>query len=816
LTALWLMVMLGARASAQAQSPPGAGPPVGRLGNPILLRLQGCQVIPAQEVRAAILLDASIELAATPSAPLGRYLSVLESQLVAGYQSSGFPDATVRVEIDPDGNAITAQITEGPRYAAGPVTINGANHLDVARLVRSLTTPPAPDEVPVNISWKTGIAIPAYRDQDPSKHATWEADKPARFDFQSRMAQQNAVQCAAAAQGYFWAKVNTSIGRIDNKAILVVDFTDEGPKAVLAGVEFHGLVKNTSDDLMRFLELEEGQSMDLKWLRAIQRRLYLSGRFYDHQLNAQVHVGQPGKLTLGLTLEECGLAPPVRVALSPEEQAILKFRDWLVSQRHEKADAILDFGVTNDAGWRTEVKAVFNPAKGLAVRASFASTRPTALPAGTTLPAEALSMAGVLTSGTWGLYVPTLHHKCVAPVGTEAWAPTFTFKIEPDPRALADSPTKVHLLFGASVEARKNGAPVRLDLSLAPVCFMFWLRSPETRDAAVRDGVLSYRKGDVVFRIDATSGRLLDVTGPTVSFSLSHAEGALEREAQSLEAENPCPNNYDPKFAGASALSFGYSHLLLVPQVRAGLTPEQRARAVSAIGKLLSPQLLAALYEPALPPQPDKDSTFGIPPDIAIMLGNGDPLSLVTLFVPFVNFACERGEWPWTLARQAIMLYARHGEHFSGEMNRVLNLPNTGPLGHYAAAELCAWAAPDGAAAVARRALAPAVFDEERFIAESRFLLRDGSVLAATVTQLVRNLQGMDASEIDALRTALGATAGEALHGLWLVVQAHRNDPPGMMMDAIEKDYWNGGLKAALEARLKQIAELPAPARQAP
>ncbi len=289
-----------------------AGSIVGRLGDPKLLQFNGCKLMNAERVRDELQKDFELEVAATPSAPLDEYLAVLQRRLEVGYQASGFPNVKLDISANADKSAVIVKVEEGQRYLAGEVKITGTKTVDVAVIIKELTTPQIPSRFPTQLDAAAGVlAIGYWQDTSDAPQTVWETGKPASFDPLSKRRLHRQVVEAFLRHGYFWLKCDVKPVVQGDKAILAVDVVAEGRPAEVDRVEVVGNKKNTVTDIVRYLHVEKGTLIDLAQMRLLQQRLWDSGRFMNHAVAAVIDKANPGRCYLHVELDELEESPPL-------------------------------------------------------------------------------------------------------------------------------------------------------------------------------------------------------------------------------------------------------------------------------------------------------------------------------------------------------------------------------------------------------------------------------------------------------------------------------------------------------------------------
>jgi hypothetical protein len=851
---------------------------VGDRGDPARMRVEGARAFPVEQLREAIDGDVQAQAAAAPSAPLAGFLKVIAERVRVGYVSRGFPDARVTAEADgAAGGGVVVRVREGPGYRRGGVVVEGAGPIPAAELERRLTSAPGtpffnttfdPDQNMVSVGMEAtpaaGRDAPSAEDDD----VPWEAGTLASFDDTAIRHAQKPVRRALAEMGFLWARFDLRVHRVDppggggdagaagafGEARLVVTVADPGPRAVLGRVEIEGLAKNGEASVRELCGLVDGMPLDAGVLQAVQQKLWDSARFKKHRLAARPSPGAAERTTLWIDLEELPEAPPLGEPFTAVEQAMLRCREYMANMARGPDDLVVQMRDPTD-----HVDLAMGFARGMAMRFS-------------TVPADADAAAAVRApdtgaapgardaGGGGGEIDGQVGGDGGPPPGLTPW---LGVRLEPRVTALFDLAAKsrftlegprqtvvVNVAYAPTIDdagvtswsfgfdagltnddALADGPPVRLNLRLAPVAFIYLAHEPkfalELREGGGEGAVVESTAAGSRVRVDAATGRPLhfEMTLADGTAVVARAEaGGLRALADALGAGTG--EAYEPAAPLGSAVRFVIGVLSrrtrdhtpppagaradVGVDVNADADADARmARAGRALGNLLTPAVTEPLDRVARELWSGlrgKHDAFTIPRT----LGEG-PVTLpgfVALFaLPRVNDLFPRASWPWTVARELLLVTGGRPSQSAGEVTRVFDSPDTGPLGYLACAEALSRADAGGTAVVfAQRGLER--LSAEDFARDWHALLGSDKAVPQFLARLVRRLGEVPPDDVDALAAFLPAPAAEGLRHVAAASRATRAARAGADDDgaALPKAVWEAWLGEIVERRLKELS----------
>jgi hypothetical protein len=237
--------------------------------------------------------------------------------------------------------------------------------------------------------------------------------------------------------------------------------------------------------------------------------------------------------------------------------------------------------------------------------------------------------------------------------------------------------------------------------------------------------------------------------------------------------------------------------------VATNLPAAHRELLVSGFERLISPGLLDLDRHAA--PNPDEDA-FAIPldeTDLAIARNN-----LLALYSGIVFRYCSewfpKYSWPWTLARESVLVLASQGVYAEGELDRLSRSEDTGPIGSLVTASLLGRMNPAAGRTFATRGLTRLSVTD--FKADCRLFLEGNSGLAEGFAKIAAALGKMPEKEVEALAANLPPE-----EATWLrdSAKALRHSPDQPLLNVLSpalETYWNTKLRAVIRAKLLKLS----------
>ena len=349
--------------------------PMGDLGGADRLVVRGPSAETAASLRKGLLNDGDLYWLGIPTADREPYLAALRTRVPLALEAAGFPEprATVTVGPGPDGmEAVLIDIVAGERLTAGAIRVTGIPDDVARRLVAYLQQPQPPgDAVPETITLPDGSEKVLWFDAkgEPAKlgRPKWTPGEPAPCGERCASELLGAVAGFFSGEGYLsldgwkdsWEEgyldairehVDLEVRAEGDEAVLAIDVKRLPARTTLVGIEVNDGLRKTPADLLAYLGLTVGQPVTAADRQAWLGKLRLSGRFIKQA--CRFEPGGDGCVARFQLVEYKRAAPLDREA-SPEQQALLRARAWLLGEWH--AGREIRIRATNQASHRLAV-----------------------------------------------------------------------------------------------------------------------------------------------------------------------------------------------------------------------------------------------------------------------------------------------------------------------------------------------------------------------------------------------------------------------------------------------------------------------------
>ncbi|HEX3600646.1 MAG TPA: hypothetical protein VHU84_10925 [Lacipirellulaceae bacterium] len=802
-----------------------AGKPLKDLGDPQRVNFVGNKLFSQDQLRAALAADVRYQAAARPSNDLGSFLRILNERVLEGYRHCGCRDATVAASANSAGDAIEVHVNEGARFIQGKICVFGPAMIDKAAIEKFLTTRQAKRPWRIMCS---DLEVTKSADDDP----IWAPGDDVHFTEAAKTDLAVAVRQALAEQGYPYAHVQTEMAAAEapNTANLWVEVKGLSSAAQIDKIEVSGLKRNTSEQVLKFLNVSTGDTLTAKLLDRLDEQLKDSCRFWTVGITARVRPETTAKLSepvgavLQLELEEYAPVPPLGEPLAPADDVLRK-----------AALLLKNVGTTAKAG----ADLVFEGGGG-----------------GDLFSGVKFNRSVVTTNGRAVLQMQT--------VGRSAWKLDHGLLIEPNAFAIYDwkgkekfEPTDTGLTQVTLNIATSHGddgeCQAKMNISggvfgtgdqpsaqasglvphVEPIALVYLAHKKDAK-VAVRDGELTYSDDMAKLRLDERTGRLIELRLATSArgkdFLTARLEsGAFDKATKDLhERGSAFENAYDCRQPTASTIKFAIGQIEKQPVVQ--LTPTLLFGCRVA-NRLQSNKLFTRMWDRALNPDDvanagnaaakaaDRKRGFHIPSQIHG--GDDDDFSgIVRDISQFTPLAADlmfpRGSWPWTVAREPVFLQfaditadatPKRGEAmWAEEFGRLAN-EEVGPFGAILLAKYYQFfeksLESENAAAIAQWGMHD--LSDEACLRDIR-LMADGDLGLALVCRMAADEFGKETPlEQYQLMSGLPKVWKQALQRL---AKRRADNPVESVSKSIHEaflDSWHAGLKDYAEAEMRSM-----------
>lgn len=786
-----LSLMLALLPAGAAEFPDDAK--VGEAGDPDNLLFEGLQSIADMQIRRALAIKASYLLAAHPQANRQTFLATLREKVLAGFQSSGFPDARVDVHFDASLQKARVSVSEGPHFKADQIRVIGAKGISIPDLVRWFTT--EADEA----DSASGFKVPgkASRPEDPM----WKTGS--NVDFTSAWATQAVAQVEAclAMRGYFFPRAKVELQRkpASSAADCVISILDAGPPGVINEIKVTGPRLHSAADIVHFLQLRKGQRLTMERLAEAHQELSNCGRFWYFTI-MPAFAGEGEKVSsrmvdLLIDLEELEGVPHLNKPLTPKQQALVRLCEWFEQFPVRNEDLELKLNSTNKIP--LSMRMLVSPKHGVLI--------------------ESADLQGVSpVSAGFELTGRTIQFT--------AWASGVKMARENEaqghvrltllPNNNRSDSNRFNLSFAAGFGKNASGAanrksPLRFDIQFARAGL---LRLANTNENSCRleGSQLVISNEDFTLRADARSGRLLELAASAEGVCFQAQVGAriwgvasrdFERRAGGL-TNIYVPNQEVLTFAGLVAAEI--LRWELTTSTNSLIGADERTRAVTALRKLLDPELLVAANDYF---GGEKSNSFSVPPDdLDRAIAQDNFLTYLTgfMFMASTEFF-PKHSWPWTVARETAFLVLNQGRHTGAELERLCESEQTGPIGFLATAQLLSIVDPEKAKAVALLGLTR--LSARDFLRDCNLIFHGDSGLARSFARLTRMLRTLTEAELTALVNVLPRDEATLLRESAAVLRAQHDVSLDSVLSPVISKYWEQRLRSEVRASLIDLTK---------
>jgi len=804
---------------------------VGETGDPGLIELFGNQTFTTNAIREELMMSAGYLLGSHPLALREPFLRMLREKIRGGYQNGGFPDPQVEVRYDKERRRAGVKIVEGKRFRCGEILVQGVAPEVARTVVAKLTIRPGPDfnfkfpaakkEGSDGVNFSAEIHPNAGPDpsrpfsQEAEQKIFWEIGEPVSFVELVRQELERITATAMAQHGFFFPRLEVSLQRNEEKSIanLLIKVTDSGPAAVIDEIALSGNRKNSKAEILGFLGLKTGMPITRSTLDEAGRKLWNSGRFRLYKLEPElIPAENPAsrQLRLVMRVDEFDSLPKLNEELTPNQKAMLLLSQWMSGFATRGEDLVIRAEGVNDL-LPIDLSGiiVLAPGKGFVMRLAD--------PQGT---GNGYAYSLCMSNSSLGIYDQLRASKLVVK------DPDLRFWgfMRCVPTAPGESNTANVFLgagFSGSRDAEKQpDRGMQFEFAFAPASFAEQA-DKFSGQCVVEGGHLTMTDSNLTLRVDAATGRLEEFKmyfpesgGVSNHISVQLTNGAFELAARELEIQgNSCSNRYSPTKPAGSVVGFllGEVFRLGLSWTATNLPAAQRDRMVAGLNRLLTPDVLA-LDAPST--GDTNDNVFKLPMDETdLAVAQNSFLAMFSgLVFRYCNDWFPKYSWPWSLARESVLVLASKGVFVEGELDRLSRSEDTGPLGSLVTAYLVGKVNPSAGRAFATRGLTRLSVTD--FNADCRLFLEGDSGLARTFANIAANLRKMPEDEFEALVATLPPGEAAFLRDAAKALRQSPDQPLSKVLSPGLETYWNTSLRKIIRAKLlKLTVELQGPPR---
>ncbi len=770
------------------------------------LTFTGAQAFDAADIRASLATDFETNLATLPRGSLFQYLKTLEHKIRSGYLHCGFPDASVEIQLNSTRRQIDVHVSEGTQVRCGGVRITGCKTLSAEVLMRSLTG-------------------------DPQRHhqSVWKPEGPAPFDEDATARIRRRIESEFAEAGFFHPDFDVAINRQPEVATarLILVIKSEGRRAVVGNIEVTGTKRDSTDDVLKYLNLQPGTPFDAGVTDRLTRRLSGSARYLVHEVSehpdGRTNADGHELHDLKIRLREYQQARPLRDELSPTDHALLKFRDWLMrwSQGEIDEDLVVTSSLDADDSILPQTE---SPEQQPAVLGSVAPQFGFRMVVGPNR-GQIVTLKAKPMGGT-----PPIDLIFVADNDRLVFAaPQRHVKLE-----LSDYFTENRLFFefkGKSASEKsidRTGSPFVMNLGWTfkrgkkPTASLFGISAEFTEafmtslahfddaECQLHDGTWHIANESFAIEIDAESGRLIEYRvqldeGLPILVCRAQKQ-ALQSELQQIDVTLAAlATSYDASSPWKSVAEFLIDELLFAAGPDATTERAKAFRALRKVVGLWSPPGCGQLWNAGGEQRLPNDETFRLPSqpasrssDDPFNSGEGWRKNLMSTFLPIYRRLVPKTGWMWPVGRDAALQWGSDAKSAGSSLRQAPMSFEIGPAGDLVVGLLGPYLGIDltenaGRAGMQRLAA-------EAFANDYRPLLKGDSWMGQWLLSLAAALRDLDEAELKALVRLLPDDAPqEAIFNCLSLLTKEPGKPVAEVVPPVLDRLWSDVLRLKAE-----------------
>ena len=803
-----------------------AAPTVAALADPSRWRFVGCEAFPADELRDALAASVDVIVASRSSGTIDKLIEMVTRELTLGYRSVGYPDAVVAADVNRDARQLVITIDEGKLFRQGQVEVRGSTSIDVDRLIAAVTQKYAPEKsIPVFEGTPAAGEAP-FKWLKPNgqpetlKDAIWNPGKPASFAPTVWKSWDLLIQLFLKRQGYADPVLSTSVEPVrDGTATLVITIRDEGPRIVLGEIEVTGNERNSTEDILEYLQLKPGQPFDALQQARLHWRLKQAARFLKHDVQLISPPFGDGPSRLKLTLVEAPRVPTLKEPFTPEQLVAIRAAHWMSTQREfdwEVSLRAIQLGEDANPFWKE-----FCGARETALRYILSPTACSVMVELTmTDRDERLVWGQVLSVSRDSGWLLAPHRKAKLEWGGFHGTLLLQMVFDVQPPDGEGRMSKINFGYGLNSHEPKDGQPIRTDASIAPLAMILEV-TKETNKVELTDERMTIRVESFEMILDAKTGRFLtwhyDYEGTRfVIRSDKHIHAAAANKWQTQQAA--LRNRLDAGAPVTTTLQYVGEEARSIEKLQTPRLPKWFRLAERFVNSGALRPLDEAVAKSSAAASPAK---FSIPiePNLKSPLGALawlDPVIRAAL--PFYAKVFPRETPGWTIGREATLLLLQpKGVTIPSPLGVRLMLEEgrLGPLHFLLAARLFGVVSPGHRFVLANRGLQE--LTPESFRRDIAAILNEKGLASHSANALAELLRSLDEPDLDDLAELLslaeddGALVTRRLKEL----TRRRDEPVHVLLPELAEQAWPV-LRSHVEAALKDLATPPTPPAQMP
>ncbi len=803
------------------------------LADPAQWQFIGCSAYKSADLRDALAANLDVIVATRSAGTVDQLISAVTRQLTLGYRAGGYHEATVSADVDPTGRQLVITVDEGRRSLQAKIEVRGATTIDVERLAKEVTQKYAPaDAIPIfQGSAPTGDAPLMWikpNGQPVSLHEPfWKPGHPVSFVPSAWKNWEPLIRLMLNRQGYADPVVVATVELADDgTATLIIAVQEEGPRTVLGEIEVFGNERNSTPDILDYLQLKPGMPFDSMQQARANWRLRQSARFLKHDVELIASPLGDAPPRLKLTLVEAPRVPTLQEPFSEIQQVAIRAAQWMSTQREFDWQVSARFK-NSEPGTTSFWNELLDHREATARYIISPRERAALVELGVTDTDGRLVWGQVLSARHDAVWLLAPHRQSKLEWG--GFHGTLLLQLVLDVQPADKEGRMSHIKFGSGLNSKeaRDGLPIRDDITIVPLAMIL----EATRDSSrveLNDERMTIRgqsKGDVsTFEmvIEAPTGRLItwqfDFGGSRIELRME--KGAYAAAVRKWQPDRDISHNQQhPDAPVTSLLQYVADEARGIEKLQSQPLPAwfriaERLVASGVLRPLDEAVVLSSDGGQSLAP-----FTIPVEPNPKSPLGTFawlDPALRAAL--PFYAKVCPRETPGWTIGREATLLLLQpKGVPIPSPLGVSLMLEEAqaGPLHFLMAAQLFGCFSPGHRVVLAGRGLRE--MSADAFGRDIASFMNDKSVLsqmAKVLAQLVRELDEPDLQDLaEMLRLAPAEQATVAT--LFQELSRRRDEPADRLLPELAKQAWPV-IHARVEGALKELAIPPAASSRTP
>ncbi len=788
-----------------AESPPRLL--VRELGDVSKIVIEGAVAFSPEAIREGLARDFEITVATHPRALFSVLPAVITRRLTTAYYEKGFGRVKVDTQLVDD--KLVVRIEEGPRFKWGAIQISAPPEVDVEALRAWILHPPKSPDLP-RIALKPDKGAITIIPEDQS--IPWQTKGDAEFGPVVNHYYTGTVRQGLMDQGWILPLFHVDVVPGDTaEAILKVDVVSVREKPLLERIEVLGLSQMSRDELLDFVGLRDGAILEPKLAQAMLKKLDDSRHFLHREITLRPGRIRANPFTLTIAVREVIGGPKIGGSLSREEQACLKFGEWLNVWK-DGHDDLKFTGSLRGLGLPSmpvpmeaaHGEFIFSPGRGVYARVRCEDQAASTWEQICVLQPDRLVAASRPRGQFW---------ETRSAPGTRLLLSDFRIGAN---LAITgcDLSHKESLSYGFAVPFKSTADlsfPIDVGFSVSPVAGLVWAHFKDAQYTFEND-ILTVKNGNDVLRIDERTGRPLDCSygDENGRVFIQVAPGLFDAEVQSFEKSCATLKNvFDARHPVASLVEYLAPDLIqlqILPQPSLSADELRLAlkvlrRPLGQLDGLLSVWKQQQLQEHE---RSQRKDCFNIPPDLS------KPSAVGFAYQIGKNISSQLypdADWPGIATREFLFLMMQETRFTQMHTDEILASYHTGPLGCLCAGTLLGYFLHDKSIPqLGRRGQTR--LEDKYFRRDLEVLLQGDTLLSRCASDLAISLRECTPDELNMLGRML--SPGEKAAEVGRILQAfHTNtqaEPNEVLLQTLT-ELWPLVLREPVRERLVQLTK---------